>query len=144
MAEINLNKEQKDKVRAAFIAFLEWMDNYHLEPIKLEQTVYDDRSAGTLDIVGYVDKFITVIDLKSSKSIYPEMRYQTAAYRYMWNQDTNNLTAVKNAVLRLDKETGFPEYRDFSKSYLKDLDIYQKMVDLFYTKHPKLAKNAGL
>jgi len=133
----------KPEVLAGFLAFLEWADANKLKTIATELTVNDDRSAGTLDWVGHLNDHVTIIDFKTSKAIYAqEMRIQTAAYRYMWNQDTQNPTAVRNAVLRLDKQTGFYEFRDFSKSYLKDLDVYQKMVDLFYAKHPKIAKGA--
>jgi len=133
----------RPEVLAGFLAFLEWADANKLKTIATELTVHDDRSAGTLDWVGYLNDHVTVTDFKTSKAIYAqEMRIQTAAYRYFWNQDTKNPTAVRNAVLRLDKQTGFYEFRDFSKSYLKDLDVYQKMVDLFYAKHPKIAKGA--
>lgn len=140
---MNLTKEQKDQVRAAFIAFLEWADVHKVKTIATELTVYNDRSAGTLDFVGWVDGHVTVIDFKSSKAIYQEHRIQTSAYRYMWNLRLEQ-EATRNAILRLDKETGFPEYKDVSKFYKTDLNIYHKMVDLYYARHPRIAKGAKI
>ena len=133
----------KDEVLAGFIAFLEWVDIHKVKPIATEQTVYNDMSAGTLDFVGWVDGHVTVIDFKSSKAIYPEHRIQTAAYRSMWNLRLDQ-EATRNAILRLDKTSGFPEYKDVSKFYKTDLNIYHKMVDLYYSRHPRIAKGAKI
>jgi len=133
----------KDQVLAGFLAFLEWANAHKVKPIATELTVYNDRSAGTLDFVGLVDDHVTVIDFKSSKAIYPEYRIQTAAYRYMYNLKLQQ-EATRNAILRLDKETGFPEYKDVSKFYKSDLNIYHKMVDLYYARHPRIAKGAKI
>ena len=137
---LKTNKEPKienEKVLAAFVAFLEWKDEHQLFPLGLEETVYGDGFGGMLDYRGMFDEKEYVIDWKSSKAIYPEMRIQTAAYRSCFP------TAVGNAVLRLDKETGLPEFKDFSKTYENDLKTFHLMRDLYYQRHPRLAKKAG-
>jgi len=48
-----------------------------------------------------------------------------------------------SAIIRLDKETGEFEFKDFSKRYESDLNIFNKMVELFFARHPILAKKAG-
>ena len=141
---MNLTTEQKDKVRAAFVAFLEWADEHTLKCDAVEHTVTDnEKSAGTLDFVGDIDGEHTVIDFKSSKAIYIEYRYQIAAYKWMYNLD-NSPEAVRCGILRLDKETGYPDYKDTTKSYESDLNVYHKMVDLFYARHPRLKKAAKI
>ena len=134
-----------DQVLSGFLAFLEWADEHKVKHDKVEFTVTDFKySAGTLDFVGWIDDKYTVVDFKSSKAIYPEYRYQIAAYRYMYNLDINNPTVHNSGILRLDKETGFPEYKDYSKKYDEDLAVYQAMVNLYYLRHPRIAKGAGL
>ena len=146
-----------DQARHAFIAFLDWENEHNLKPISLEQTVYGDGWAGTLDFYGYFGDRLYVIDWKSSKAHYPEMRYQVAAYRSTfrdWVQDkytdgtyarsVSEINPVEGCgVLRLDKETGLPEWKDTSKSYEQDLAIFNAMTTLYFLRHPRIAKRAG-
>jgi len=156
-------KIENPQVLAAFVAFLEWKDEVNLEPIYLEQTVRGKYWAGTLDFFGWIklpewkEHKLYVIDWKSSKAIYAsEMGPQIAAYRsackkqsgwlHTYGEGTepryeNNVEG--SAILRLDKETGLPEFKDFSKRYESDLNIFNRMVDLFFARHPILARKAG-
>ena len=43
--------------------------------------------AGTSDIFALLDGVPTIVDLKTSKGIYPEMDLQTAAYMMMANEE---------------------------------------------------------
>lgn len=157
---------QADK---AFNAFLQWKKEHDIEPIAIEKTVYGPHWAGTLDFLGRMNGKLYVIDWKSSKAIYPEMRYQIAAYRWACEEqakvDTNRHLGVEKTkttipvetwltefqgrmpsgcgILRLDKETGMPEFKDTSKSYEQDLVIFNAMVELYFARHPRIRKNAG-
>ena len=138
MVEIKLTKEQKEKVLAGFVAFLEWKDEVHLKPHALEKTVYGNCWAGTLDFWGLINDELYVVDFKTSKAIYPnDMGPQIAAYR-----SRSELT-TGSGILRLDKETGLPEWKDFSSRYDSDLKIFNKMVELYMLRHPRIAKKAG-
>lgn len=126
----------------AFKAFHSWKEENKLQPLRLEQTVYGDNWAGTLDFLGYFNDKLYVIDWKSSKAHYPEMRYQVAAYRSesRVKKDIRGIVPVGNGVLRLDKETGMPDFKDHSKTYKKDLAVFNAMVKLYYLRHPRIAK----
>ena len=138
MAEIKLTKEQKQKVLAGFVAFLEWRDAVKLEPIALEETVYGNCWGGTLDFRGLLDGKPYVIDFKTSKAIYAsDYGPQIAAYKSTFD----NVDGC--GILRLDKETGLPEWKDFSKRYESDLNVFNKMVELFMARHPIISKKAG-
>jgi len=63
------------------------------------------------------------------KKGYPEWGYQTSAYR-------SETPAVKNGVVRLDKETGYPDFYDLSDTYQQDLEIYNCLVELWYMRNP--------
>ena len=144
-------KIENEQVLAAFVAFLEWRDEVNLEPVYLEQTVRGKYWAGTLDFFGWLklpewdERRLYTIDWKSSKAIYAsEMGPQIAAYHS--RQDLyhmNHGEPTGCAILRLDKETGLPEFKDFSKRYESDLNIFNRMVDLFFARHPILARKAG-
>ena len=119
----------------SFDAFLEWKSKNNLEVIALEQTVWGDRWAGTADCICLLNGKKYVIDWKTSKAFYmTEMGAQIAAYR-------SCLPDVEGSgILRLDKETGMPHWKDFSKRYERDLAVFNAMVSLYYLKHKLIAK----
>ena len=76
--------------------------------------------AGTLDLVAYVNGKLTTIDHKAAKGIYRDSPPQVASYDYAYNFMVER-GLIKgeqtegSAILRLDKETGFPDYRSYSR-----------------------------
>jgi len=142
-------EETPDQVQEAFAAFRKWEKEHDLKPIALEQTVFGDCWAGTLDFLGYFNDKLYVIDWKSSKAHYPEMRYQVAAYRSIVQLPAHSVDwfvmgQVQGCgVLRLDKETGLPDWKDTSKTYERDLQIFTAMKQLYFLRHPQIAKKAG-
>jgi len=127
----------REEAIAAYVAFLEWRDSVDLRVIATERTVYGDYYAGTLDLECALNGQHTILDFKASKGIYPEYRYQIAAYR----KTVPEATAC--GILRLDKETGLPEYKDTSRTYERDYIVFDKMKELYYAKHPRIRKGAG-
>jgi hypothetical protein len=123
----------------AFSAFIRWADDHEIKPIWSEKAVYGDYWGGRLDFYGYFDDKLYVIDFKTSKAHYiHEHGPQIAAYR----------SAVKTpvegcGVLRLDKTTGYPDFKDYSKRYETDLREFQLMVPLYLHRHKRIAKAAG-
>ena len=152
-------QEDNEQVDNAFNAFIDWSKEVELKPIALEKTVYGNGWAGTMDFLGYMDDKLYVIDYKTSKAFYPEMRYQVAAYlsavrdEIMDKFDPNledwcdsidmGRMPINCGVLRLDKTTGIPEFKDTSKSYEQDLKVFNCMVDLYFARHPIIRKKAG-
>jgi hypothetical protein len=129
----------KDEVLSAFVAFLEFYDEHEMEPIKLEHSVIGDYWGGTLDYYGWFDGKLYVIDFKSSKGHYiHEHGPQIAAYRSEVKEPCDGC-----AVLRLDKTTGYPDFKDYSKRWKKDLKEFKLMVPLYMHRHPRIAKAAG-
>ena len=112
----------------ALMAFLKWNDVYSPSATQNETLVYSEEKgyAGTADMFCTIDGIPTVIDFKTSNNgrMYPEAKYQTAAYRYI-------LKAEKNVIVTLNKKTGeFVSY-DVSGSYEKDLEIFFSLLDVF-------------
>jgi hypothetical protein len=99
-----------------------------------------------MDFYGWFNDKLYVIDWKSSKprnkktgkGIYPESRYQVAAYRSVTalTEDTKISNVQGCGVLRLDKVTGMPDWNDTSNTYIGDLEVYDTMVDLYFLRHP--------
>jgi hypothetical protein len=131
-------KTDHPAIIAGYLAFIGWMDENRVEPIAIEEKVYGNCWAGTLDLRCLLNGKTYVIDFKTSKAIYADdYGPQIAAYRSTF-KDVEGC-----GILRLDKETGLPEWKDFSNRYEKDLKIFNKMVELFMLRHKIIAKKAG-
>lgn len=126
--------------------------------------------AGTLDAIAKikkepVDKFLIpgglyVIDFKSSKGFYDGYDMQIAAYRYArenLNEETGKVQVTSRTgeyeeeyssvkidgmgVLRLDKETGLPEWKDYSKNYEQKLDAFKFLIGFYYRQKNRRLKD---
>ena len=113
---------------------------------------------------------VYVIDFKTSKAIYPEYATQIAAYaqaRLECNgrahelifKETIEVEGQKEeriqeyiveypsvdidglAVLRLDKQTGEPEFKDMTKHWDNKLRSFHKLVDYYYYDKKRRLKN---
>lgn len=124
------------EVMNAFDAFLEWKEEYHVEPIKTEQTVYHERYAGTLDLYCIMTIDVAdlkyIVDFKAAKGIYEDHRFQVAAYRNAFDGKVDGC-----GILRLDKVTGMPQWKDTSATYEQDLKVFMALLKLWYARHPK-------
>ena len=130
-------KLSHEQAEAGFLAFLEWFDGNDCKTVSAEQSVFGNCWAGTLDWKGYINGKLYVTDWKTSAAIYNDYRYQIAAYR------STDPEVEGCGVLRLDKKTGYPEWKDFSKTYTEDLFVFNKMVELYFARHKRIAKKAG-
>ena len=106
-------------------------------------TVHDDEFcvAGTLDAVAKLkDGRIVVIDFKSSKGFYDGYDLQIAAYRNCYEKMKQD-EVDGQGVLRLDKETGIPEYKDFSENHLRNIICFKSLLDVYYLQKNRRLKN---
>ena len=128
----------KEQIASGFGAFIDWMDKNKVKPIAVEETVYGNCWAGTLDLRCLLNGESYVIDFKTSKAIYAnDYGPQIAAYR-------STFDAVGGCgIVRFDKESGYYEWKDFSSRYKKDLKVFNKMVELYMLRHKIIAKKAG-
>jgi len=132
-------KDPRDEVLSAFLAFLEFADEHKMETLAVEERVVGDCFAGTLDWRGMMDGKRTILDWKTNKGkIYKESHYQIAAYRSV----VPDIEAC--GCVRIDKETGYADYKDTSKTYEQDLVVFDAMLNLFFERHPIIRKKAGL
>lgn len=93
-----------EKALWAFLCWEEWAKRVELKPLLIERTVYSKthRFAGTLDILARVNGVVTLVDLKTSKGIYPEMFLQVAAYMKAMEEMGYALPA-SSLIVRLPK-----------------------------------------
>ncbi len=136
-AEANLAKRKLTKLstpqaKAAFAAFKRWKKDVGLGEVWfLEQRVFHPilRYAGCVDLVGLLGGIPYVIDFKTSKGFYePDMPMQVAAYA----QALEQMCGCKFSnigILRLDKETGEPHWRDYSPVREEMFSLFRHLCD---------------
>lgn len=122
-----------------FSAFRNWLENRSFKLIDGERIVWNKkyRVAGTVDIVGNIDGKVCLLDLKTSKAIYPEMLLQISAYRKMYEEVTNT-KIQKLSILRLDKITGNFEWKEYTiKEYRKALKMFIYLTKYWHLKNDR-------
>lgn len=137
----------RPEVENGFLAFLEWEKANGIEWLEAEKEVYDafNGFAGTLDAKCRFTKGpfagrVFVIDFKSSKAIYDGYAEQVSAYRHADNLQT----AIKSdgcGILRLDKETGVPEFKDMTDVYEAKLAFFLALTRAYYMQKSRRLKN---
>lgn len=120
-----------EDIEKPYWACISWLTENDFHLISSEQTVYNHimRYAGTQDLKGTLNGKIYIIDLKTSNGIWDEYKCQVSAYaKCEGNEDVEGI-----GILRLDKETGMPEWCDCSDEiefhyagFLSALDLFMR------------------
>ena len=120
-------------------AFKAWVGDNDIDFLSSEEKIYSrqDNYAGTLDCAAYVNGSLCIIDLKTSKGIYPEYHLQNAAYAQAW-EDIHGKQVEQTLVLRLDKATGryqqgFQSRVEWVRNYeafVSALNLYNRLKEL--------------
>lgn len=110
-----------DQAKHGVDAFHKWLDAHKVEILASERRIFSQQYhyAGTTDFVAKIDGELGVGDIKTSSGIYPEMRFQTAAYQHALQEEKDMKFDVR-WIIRFDKKTGEFEAKSF---YDFDLDF---------------------
>ncbi|HUV79931.1 MAG TPA: hypothetical protein VMW40_03790 [Candidatus Bathyarchaeia archaeon] len=112
---INILSRGDKEIQNGFGAFVKWKYKSGFEVLSSELPVWSDhRFAGTIDLVGYLDGKLFLIDLKAAKRIYPDYLFQVSAYRHAYEERTGERIEGL-AILRLDKAEGFYQFKEYSE-----------------------------
>jgi len=110
--------------RAAYQGYVSWARITKLEIVETEIGMVSEkhRFGGTPDAIGRADfgrgPELCLLDWKTSKSVYPDMLCQLAAYKYMWEENFPDRPLEGGChLLKFSKsDTG-----DFSHHFFPDL-----------------------
>jgi hypothetical protein len=89
-------------------AFLEWVRIHEVKFIYSEFVVYSKKYkyVGQCDAFALVDGHHTYLEYKTSKSVYPEMQLQAAAYACAREEFFPHREVIKSQILHFNKDTG--------------------------------------
>lgn len=136
--------EMRPEVENGFLAFLEWEQENIEEWLESEMTVKSEKYcyAGTLDAIARMkDGKVRVIDFKSSKGFYSGYGKQIAAYKLAVEEMIPEKEVDGCGILRLDKETGQPEWKCFDKTQERKTEAWLKLLDFYYSDKKRRLKN---
>lgn len=123
------------QIEAAWTAFLKWDAKFLPHPVFVEKPVASHhRFAGTLDFFGMMDCDLTIIDFKSAKAVYDETTMQVAAYAMALMETEPTVDRIDRwACLRLDKETGEPEFVEYRAEEISSAALrFIKLVEYWH------------
>lgn len=123
----------------AFSSYIQWYREYRPEPIETEVKVINDRYAGTCDFYGTLlikgERKKYVVDWKTSNHLGKDYNYQIAAYRQCFPE------AEGCGILRIDKkEPSIWQWKDTSRTYEDDKEVFNTLVKLWWQTHPNKSK----
>lgn len=103
-----------DQAKRGVEAFHKWIEAHNVQVRASERRIFSKEYfyAGTCDFVAEIDGVLGVGDIKTSTGIYPEMRFQTAAYQHALEEEEGIKFPVR-WIVRFDKKTGEFEAKSF-------------------------------
>ena len=133
----NPEMPEDEKVVNGITAFLKFQKKHKIKWLESERVIYSKKHnyAGFLDAVGIMDNKLTLIDFKSSKRIYDEMKFQVAGYQIAYEEETGK-KFDERMIVKFGKETGEFEYEILEddekdkKTFLACLSIKKRLKEL--------------
>ena len=100
-----------DAAENCLLKYFAWEKGHDVEPILCEAMLVSEKYkyGGTIDFYGKIDGVRTVADYKSGRAIYPEMTYQTSAYRQLLEDNGHKVDAVRILQIGRSEDEGFSE-----------------------------------
>jgi len=131
----------RPEVENGFLAFLDWEKAHRVQWMQTEMPIVSRAHgfAGTLDAICLFDGKKYLIDFKSSKAFYDGFEMQLAAYRV--GAAELGIQTEGCGILRLDKETGLPEWKDYTSKQDQAEKAFLALVRFYYLQKNRMLKN---
>ena len=134
-----------EQTKTAFDAFLSWEDKNHVLWEKTECEVFSTiyGYAGRFDAIATINGHRYLVDFKTSKGIWSEMKYQLCAYRQAYNEmlEEGQEPIWNIAILHLDKETGEPTFKPIEKDVDRMTMLFNFLTMSYYLMANRRLKN---
>lgn len=137
---------ENEKVVNGITSFLKFQKEHKVKWTESERAVYSKKYnfAGFLDAMGKIGKENWLIDFKSSKAVYPEMKLQVAGYSIAYEEEMGNIID-RRMILKFGKDTGDFEVHEIpvenhkkdNKAFLSALTLKRRIKELDTYKYKK-------
>jgi hypothetical protein len=127
----------------SFKAYREWREQCRVTPIKQEISLVSERYqyGGTPDLIAMVNNGIGLIDFKTGKAVYNEMKVALAAHGNLWNEAKPTQKLDSYHLIILPKDGGAFQhhaYGDLSREW----ELFQAYLAAYRLEKAKPAAKA--
>jgi len=107
-------------------SFRDWVSHHNVEIVENEKTVISKKYgyAGTLDMLAKVNGKLMIVDVKTGKDLYPEVKLQTSAYRQALLEGGINVEGTSALLLQEDGSYKFETHPDKLGAFLAAKILY--------------------
>jgi len=114
------SSKEIDLAENSLLSYFEWKKDKEIEIIFVEKSLVSEiyQYGGTCDVYAKINGVKTLLDLKTSKAIYPEMTTQVSAYRQLLIEAGHKVESV--SILRIGRE----ESEGFEYHKCVNLDLH--------------------
>jgi hypothetical protein len=105
------SKNQIDLAMSAFNKWTDWKTRHSFSLIASELQLASDKYqyGGTADLLANVDGKITLIDLKTSRSVYMEQKTQVVAYKWLLEENGHKVEECRIIRIGRSDAEGFED-----------------------------------
>jgi hypothetical protein len=99
----------------SFRAFREWREQCRVRVIQQEVSLVSEahQYGGTPDLIAIVNNGVGIIDFKTGKAVYPEMKVALSAHANLWNEANPKMTIDTHHLIILPKDGGAFQHHAF-------------------------------
>lgn len=126
-------EEMCEQAENAIGAGLQFFEEHELKPLTMEQPVWSATHGyvGTDDFIGTVDGEMCTCDYKTSKSLYPEVWLQTAAYQNAYQEEHPRAEIKARWGINISKDGSLFAQRRGPESYEEDLQTFLALLNVW-------------
>ena len=100
-----------DRAETCAMKYYDWEKRHTFEPILIEEQLVWERYGGTIDMYGKLDGKLTLIDLKTSKALYNEHKFQVSAYATLLEQHGHEVEEIHILRIGRNANEGFEDHK---------------------------------
>lgn len=119
----------KTLLKSYLNSFFDWYKKHEIKTEFMEKKFISEKFGGTIDFYGKIDSKYTILDFKTSKSIYSSMFLQLAAYCIMLEEHGHK---VEQVILLGVNENKYNEKILTRKELQKYIDTFKLLTDVFH------------
>ncbi len=137
-------REEIDAAENAVLSFHEWerQTGHKMETVAIEMPVVSEkyRYGGTVDWLGYIDGKLWLMDIKTSKGLFPEHEYQVSAYDRAVFELGYEVAGVRLLRVGRSEDEGFDDHVLSNVQLNAGWKVFKSALDLY--KNIKKYENA--
>lgn len=134
---------QIEIAKTALIKWHKWVKEINFKPIKNEMSLThaDLKFGGTIDLYSMVNGMKTLIDIKTSNSLYLEHYIQLSAYAKLLTHHGNTVDRVMIVRIGRNPNEGFQVKELFTDDLNELFKIFKLLLDVYNLKKSDIIKN---